>query len=59
MKSSSRENLEGAGHEVKGTIKESIGRLSNNPRLEAEGAIEKISGKVQRKSSQVKKVFGK
>ena len=57
MKSSIRDKMEGTGHEVKGTAKEAVGRLSNNPRLEVEGTIEKIVGKVQRKNGQVKKVF--
>lgn len=59
MKSSIRDKVEGAGHEVKGTVKEGVGRLSERPRLEAEGRIEKIAGKVQRKRGQVKRVFEK
>jgi len=36
-------------HEVKGKIKEVAGKLSDNPKLQAEGIVEKISGKVQEK----------
>jgi len=44
---------------VKGKIKEIAGKVSDNPELEAEGAGEKIAGKVQEKLGQVKKVVGK
>jgi CsbD-like len=43
---------------VKGKIKEVAGKLSDNPKLQAEGTVEKISGKVQEKIGQVKKVLG-
>jgi uncharacterized protein YjbJ (UPF0337 family) len=46
-------------HEVKGKIKEVAGKLSDNLKLQAEGTVEKISGKVQEKIGQVKKVLGK
>jgi uncharacterized protein YjbJ (UPF0337 family) len=44
---------------MKGKIKQAAGKISDNPKLEAEGAVEKMSGKVQEKLGQVKKVFGK
>ena len=59
MKSSTKDQAEGAFHEVKGKIKEAAGKLSDNPDLEAEGTGEKIAGKVQGKIGQVKKVLGK
>ena len=59
MKSSTRDQSEGTFHEVKGTIKEIAGKLSDNPKLQAKGTIEKIAGKVQGKVGQVKKVLGK
>ena len=59
MKSSIRDKVEGTGHEVKGTLKEGVGKLSDNPRLQAEGTVEKILGKVQRTSGQVKKILAK
>ena len=36
-----------------------VGKLSDNPRLQAEGTVEKLVGKVQRTSGQVKKIFEK
>jgi len=59
VKSSTKDQAEGAFHEVKGKIKEVAGKLSDKPDLEAEGTGEKIAGKVQGKIGQVKKVLGK
>ena len=59
MKRSTKDQAEGKFHKVKGTIKEIAGKLSDNPKLEAEGAGEKIAGKVQEKIGQVKKVLEK
>ena len=56
MKSSSRDKMEGTGHKAKGIVKESIGKLTNNPKMEAEGAVEKTAGKVQHKIGEAKKV---
>jgi uncharacterized protein YjbJ (UPF0337 family) len=58
-KSSIRDKAEGAFHEVKGTAKEIAGRVSKDQDLEAEGVGEKISGRVQGKLGQIKKVLGK
>jgi len=59
MKSSTKDQVEGKLHEVKGTIKEIAGKLSDNPKLEGEGTGEKIAGRVQEKIGQFKKVLGK
>lgn len=59
MKSSTRDQAEGKFHELKGQIKEIAGKLSDNPKLEGEGAGERIAGKIQEKIGQVKKVLGK
>jgi uncharacterized protein YjbJ (UPF0337 family) len=59
MKSGTRDKAEGAFHELKGTIKEAAGKLSDNPKLQVEGTVEKLSGKVQEKIGQVKQVFGR
>lgn len=57
MKSGNRDKAEGVFHKVKGKFKEMAGKLSDNPKLEAEGKSEKISGKVQGKVGDVKKVL--
>ena len=59
MKPSTKDEIEGKVHEVKGKIKEKAGQLTNNPDLEAEGQGEKIGGKVQKKIGQVEKVLEK
>ena len=59
MKSSTKDQVEGTFHELKCKAKEVAGKLSDNPKLEAEGTGEKIAGKVQGKIGQVKKVVGK
>jgi uncharacterized protein YjbJ (UPF0337 family) len=58
MKPSTKDKAQGTFHEVKGKVKEKVGRATNNPDLEAEGLVEKIGGKVQKKIGQVKKVLG-
>ena len=59
MKSGAKDQAEGTFHELKGKAKEIAGKLSDNPKLEAEGTGEKIAGKVQKKVGQAKKVLGK
>ena len=59
MKSSTRDQVEGALHEMKGKAKQVVGKLSDNPKLQAEGTKEKLEGIVQGKVGQVKKVLGK
>jgi uncharacterized protein YjbJ (UPF0337 family) len=58
MKQSASDKARGEFHEVKGKVKEKIGRATNNPDLETEGQSEKISGKVQKKIGQAEKVLG-
>ena len=57
MKPSTKDQLEGTLHEVKGTIKKSAGHLTGKPELEAEGKVEKAAGKIQQKLGQVEKVL--
>jgi uncharacterized protein YjbJ (UPF0337 family) len=59
MKLSTKDEIAGKVHEVKGTIKEKAGELTNDSDLEGEGTGEKISGKVQKKIGQVEKALGK
>jgi uncharacterized protein YjbJ (UPF0337 family) len=59
MKSSAKDKVEGKFHQVKGSAKEFVGKISDNPKLQAEGTGEKIAGKVQEKVGQVKQVLGR
>jgi len=52
MKSSTKDK-------AKGKVKQVAGKISDNPKLKVEGTVEKMSGKVQEKIGQVKKVLGK
>jgi uncharacterized protein YjbJ (UPF0337 family) len=59
MRSSTKKEIAGKIHEVKGQIKEKVGQLTNDTDLEAEGIGEKIGGKIQKKISQVEKAVEK
>jgi uncharacterized protein YjbJ (UPF0337 family) len=58
MKPGTKDRMAGKIHEVKGAIKKTAGKITHNPDLEAEGALEKIAGQAQNKIGQVKRVFG-
>ena len=55
MKRSTRNQIKGRARELKGNIKEKTCRAMNNPGTEAEGAMERIGGKVQKKAGDVEK----
>lgn len=59
MKESTKDELKGKAHEVKGALKEKAGRLTNNSALEAEGHHENTAGKIQKKLGQVESVLEK
>jgi uncharacterized protein YjbJ (UPF0337 family) len=58
MKESTEDKAKGKFYEVKGKVKEEVGRVMNNPNLEAEGQGEQIGGKIRKKIGQIKKVLG-
>jgi CsbD-like. len=58
MKPSSKDEVAGKMHEVKGAVKQKVGKLTKNPDLEVEGTVEKVAGRVQKKIGQAKKVLG-
>jgi uncharacterized protein YjbJ (UPF0337 family) len=58
MKFSTQDQAKGMFHQVKGKVKETAGKLTDNPKLEAEGAGERLAGKFWEKIGQVKKVLG-
>ena len=59
MKQSTKDQIEGQLHEVKGKVKEKVGQVTNNPALEVEGQAENLAGKVQKKVGQIEDVFEK
>ncbi|KGO33062.1 MAG: CsbD family protein [Desulfoprunum sp.] len=59
MKSGTQDKVEGKVHQVKGAIKEAIGKATDNKELEIEGKVENLDGKVQEKVGEIKKVVEK
>ena len=59
MKKSTKHNIEGMAHEVKGAVKQKIGHLVGNRRLEAEGAGEKGGGRAEKKLARTEKAAHK
>jgi uncharacterized protein YjbJ (UPF0337 family) len=58
VKSSTKDQVKGTFHRMKGKLKEIAGELSDNPKLAAAGTYEKISGIVQGKIGHFKKALG-
>jgi len=59
MKPSTKDQVAGKLHEMKGKAKQTAGQVTNNPNLAAEGQDEKVGGKIQKKVGQIEKVFEK
>jgi uncharacterized protein YjbJ (UPF0337 family) len=59
MKDSTKDSAAGTFHELKGAIKSKAGRLTHDPDLEADGIVENVTGKIQKKIGQVEKVVEK
>ena len=59
MKSSTTDRMEGAGQTAKGNARAAIGKLTDNQKMRDRGMAEQISGKIQSKIGDIKKVFGK
>ena len=55
MKPSTKDQVEGKLHEVKGKVKEKAGQVTNNPNLAAEGQDEKLAARSRRKSGRLKR----
>ena len=59
MTQSTNDQVKGKFHEVKGGVKEKVGQVTDNPKLEAEGKVEKLAGKIQTKVGEIEKVLEK
>jgi uncharacterized protein YjbJ (UPF0337 family) len=46
-----KERISGAAHQVKGAVKETVGKVTGDAKTQAEGAAEKTAGKVQKELS--------
>jgi uncharacterized protein YjbJ (UPF0337 family) len=42
-----KDRIKGAAHEVKGSVKEAVGKVTGDKKTQAEGVAEKAAGKVQ------------
>ncbi len=49
--------IKGAVKEASGSIKKAAGKLTGNDRLQAEGAAEKVEGKIQAKVGRAKDII--
>jgi uncharacterized protein YjbJ (UPF0337 family) len=49
-----KDRIAGKAKEVKGAIKEGVGKMTGNKDTEAEGKIDKVAGKVQGKVGEAK-----
>ena len=43
-----KDEVKGAAKDAKGSIKEGVGKATGNDRMAAEGAAERVTGKVQK-----------
>lgn len=57
MRNSTRDRAAGKAREAKGQVKQKAGRALGNGRMETEGAIERVGGRVRRKIGEVEKVL--
>ena len=42
-----KDRIAGAAHEVKGSVKEAVGKVVGDAKLQSDGKAEKTSGKIQ------------
>jgi len=59
MVPSTQNEIKGKIHEVKGAVKQKVGQITDNPKLEIEGAAENAAGHIQNKLGQMQKVVNK
>lgn len=49
-----KDQVDGVGKQVKGAVKDAVGGLTGNEKLQAEGKLDKTVGKVQQKVGEAK-----
>jgi uncharacterized protein YjbJ (UPF0337 family) len=55
---STKDKSKGKIHNVKGNLKEKVGRVANKPNLEVEGQREQVSGRIQKKIGKGEEILG-
>ena len=58
MRPSTRDQIKGELHEIRGKAKVKVGQITNNRDMAAAGQSEQLAGKIQKKFGRIKKVFG-
>ena len=51
------DNLKAAGNKLKGEAKETVGNVTNDPKLQTEGKLDKAKGAIQEKIADVKEAI--
>ena len=59
VRESTKDQVKGSARELKGKMKQGVGRATRRPDIETEGTIDRTGGKVQKKVGQIKRVFEK
>ena len=59
MKTSTKDQVTGSFHELKGAIKKGVGKITNDRNLKAEGTAETKAGKVQQRMGRAKETVAK
>ncbi|MGB7727670.1 MAG: CsbD family protein [Candidatus Acidiferrum sp.] len=59
MKQSAKDKAKGTYHELKGAVKQKVGKATNNRPLQAEGLGEKLAGRLQKGIGQAEKALEK
>jgi uncharacterized protein YjbJ (UPF0337 family) len=59
MTQSTQDQIKGKLHELKGSVKEAAGQVTDNPDLTAEGQDEHLAGTIRKKIGQIKQIFEK
>lgn len=49
-----KDKVDGVGKQIKGSVKDAVGGLTGNEKLQAEGKLDKAEGKVQQKVGEAK-----
>jgi uncharacterized protein YjbJ (UPF0337 family) len=59
MKRSTEDRIKGTFHQVRGKLKQKVGKVIDNADLESQGKSENLTGKGQEKLGQIEDVFEK
>lgn len=54
-----KDEVAGVAKQAKGAVKDAVGGLTGNTKLQAEGKMDKAAGKVQQKAGEVKDAASK